>query len=42
MQSMIAESVHIQGDQLVFLDSKCMTAAMFVLTVVESWSESDL
>jgi hypothetical protein len=42
MQSVIAESVRIQGDHLVFLDSKRNPVAMFVMTVVESWSESDL
>jgi hypothetical protein len=42
MQPVIAESARIQGDQLVFLDSKRKQVAVFVLTVVESWSESDL
>jgi hypothetical protein len=42
LQSVIAESVLIQGDHLVFLDSKRNPVAMFVMTVVESWSESDL
>jgi hypothetical protein len=42
MQSVIAQTVQIQGDQLVFLDSKGTPVAMFVMTVVESWSESNL
>jgi hypothetical protein len=42
LQSVIAQTVQIQGDHLVFLDSEGKPVAMFVMTVVESWSESKL
>jgi hypothetical protein len=38
----IAETTPIQGDYLVFFDSKGKLAALFLMSVVESWSESAL
>jgi hypothetical protein len=41
-QPVIAASVEFHGEHLVFLDSKGELAALFLLEIVESWSESDL
>jgi hypothetical protein len=35
----VAESTQIHGEHLVFLNSKGDLAALFLLEVVESWSE---
>jgi hypothetical protein len=42
MQSVIVQAVQIEGDHLVFSDSEGKPVAMFVMTVVESCSESNL
>jgi hypothetical protein len=41
-QPVIAERAEIQGDHLVLFNSKGELAALFLMEVVESWSESDL
>jgi hypothetical protein len=41
-QTVIAERAEIQGDHLVFFNSKGDLAALFLMAIVESWSESDL
>lgn len=38
-QPVIAERAEIQGDHLVLLDSKGELAALFLMEIVESWSE---
>jgi hypothetical protein len=35
----IAETIELHGEQLVFLRSDGSLAALFVLEIVESWSE---
>jgi hypothetical protein len=35
----IAETIEFQGDHLVFLRSDGSLAALFVMEIVESWSE---
>ena len=39
VRPVIAASAEIQGAHLVFLDSKGELAALFLMEVVESWSE---
>ena len=39
---MIADRAEIQGDHLVFFNSKGELAALFLMEVVESWTEFDL
>jgi hypothetical protein len=41
-QPVIADRAEIQGDHLVFFNSKGDLAALFLMEVVESWSEFDL
>jgi hypothetical protein len=41
-QPVIASSVEIRDDHLILLDSKGELSALFLMEVVESWSESDL
>jgi len=41
-QPVIADRAEIQGDHLVFFNSKGELAALFLMEVVESWTEFDL
>jgi hypothetical protein len=41
-QPVIADTSEIQGDHLALINSQGKLAALFLLEVVESWSESDL
>lgn len=41
-QTVIAERAEIQGDHLVFLDSRGALAALFLMEIVDSWSEIEL
>jgi hypothetical protein len=41
-QPVIASTVQIQGDHLVFLDSDGKLVALLLMVLVESWSESEL
>jgi hypothetical protein len=41
-QPVKAERADIQGEHLTFINSKGELAAMFLMSVVESWSGSDL
>jgi hypothetical protein len=38
----IAANIEVQGEHLVFLRADSSLAALFVLEIVESWSEVDL
>jgi hypothetical protein len=38
----VAASVQIQGEHLVFLDSDGKLVALFLLELVESWSEIEM
>ena len=40
-QLVIAASVEIRGDHLIFLRSDGSLAALFVMEIVEGWSEFD-
>jgi hypothetical protein len=41
-QPVIAERTEIHGEHLTFFDEKGQLVALFLMEVVESWSESDL
>jgi hypothetical protein len=41
-QPVIADTYEIQGDHLVFWGADGRLAGLFLMAVVESWSESDL
>jgi hypothetical protein len=41
-QPAIADRAEIQSDHLAFINSKGKLTALFLMEVVESWSESDL
>jgi hypothetical protein len=40
-QPVVADRVEIQNDHLALINSKGELVAMFLMEVVESWSESD-
>jgi hypothetical protein len=42
IQLVIASTVEIHGEHLAMLDSNGRLAALFVMEVVESWSESPI
>jgi hypothetical protein len=41
-QPVVAERAEIHGEHLVFLNSKGQLAALFLMEIVESWSEVPL
>ena len=41
-QPVVAANTEIHGEHLVFLNSKGELTALFLLEIVESWSECDL
>lgn len=41
IQRVIAERAEVHGEHLVFINSEGEMAAMFLLEIVESWSDSE-